>query len=193
MHLRRETEACLPPEATVRLTSRRLTTRSIEEDGVTKNRRSVCRWPHRAVLSVRRDRPEGYEKTRTKTTTHRAELPHHPHRAQAQEAAYRASPRAAHGHALRAAVAPPAAAAALTARPRRERRGAAGERARARRRASGFRRQGRDHQCAARSRGHALRARARARHQVLARDRACRRHRPLHERDRRARRRGAGP
>ena len=44
-----------------------------------------------------------------------------------------------------------------------------------------------------RSRGHAVRARARARHQVIARHRSCRRHRPVDERGRRARGRGARP
>ncbi len=67
------------------------------------------------------------------------------------------------------------------------------ERAPARRRAGGFRRQGRDHPCPAGSGRHALRARAGARHQILARHRACRRHRPLDERDRRPRRRRSGP
>ena len=55
---------------------------------------------------------------------------------------------------------------------------------------AGFRRARRDHQRAARPGGHALRARAGARHQVVARDRACRRHRALHERALGARRRG---
>ena len=70
---------------------------------------------------------------------------------------------------------------------------AASQRDLARRRAAGFRRARRDHQCAARPGGHALRARARARHQVVARDRARRRHRPLDERALGPRRRGLGP
>ena len=56
-----------------------------------------------------------------------------------------------------------------------------------------FRRARRDHQRAAGPGGHALRARAGARHQVVARDRARRRHRPLDERAVRARRRGLRP
>ena len=67
------------------------------------------------------------------------------------------------------------------------------ERAPARRRARGFRRQGRDHPCPARPGRDALRARAGARHQVVARHRACRRHRPLDERHRRPRRRRPRP
>ena len=65
-----------------------------------------------------------------------------------------------------------------------------GERHVARKRAGRFRRARRDHQCAPRPGGHALRARAGARHQVVARDRPGRRHRPLDERALRARRRG---
>ena len=56
-----------------------------------------------------------------------------------------------------------------------------------------FRRARRDHQCAAGTGGHALRARARARHQIVARDRARRRHRALDERALGARRGGVGP
>ena len=69
---------------------------------------------------------------------------------------------------------------------RRQRRGA-------RKRARRFRRARRDHQCASRPGGDALRTGARARHQVLARDRARRRHRPLDERGVGARRGGVGP
>ena len=64
-------------------------------------------------------------------------------------------------------------------------RGAGAECAAARRRARGFRRPRRDHQCAPRPGRHPVRTRARAGHQVLARHRPCRRHRPLDERDRR--------
>ena len=67
------------------------------------------------------------------------------------------------------------------------------ERAAARRRARRFRRQGRDHQRPPRPGRHALRARARARHQVVARDRPRRRHRPLDVGDLGPRRRRAGP
>ena len=74
-----------------------------------------------------------------------------------------------------------------------EHRGNRGARRGARKRAGRFRRQGRDHQRAPRPGGDALRTRARARHQVLARDRSCRRHRALDERGVRPRRRGAGP
>ena len=73
-------------------------------------------------------------------------------------------------------------------------RGRAGaERAPARRRARRFRRQGRDRQRAPRPGRHALRTRARARHQVLARDRPRRRHRPLDVGHLGPRRRRAGP
>ncbi len=68
-----------------------------------------------------------------------------------------------------------------------------GQRHRARRRARRLRRARRDHQCAAGSGRHPVRARARARHQIVARDRALRRHRPLHERAVRARRGGLRP
>ena len=74
-----------------------------------------------------------------------------------------------------------------------EHRGDRGARRIARKRAGGFRRQGRDHQCAPRPGGDALRTRARARHQVVARDRPCRRHRALDERGVGPRRRGTGP
>ncbi len=63
----------------------------------------------------------------------------------------------------------------------------------ARKRAGRLRRARPDHQRPPRSGGHALRARARAGHQVVARDRTCRRHRPLDERALRARCRGVGP
>ncbi len=126
---------------------------------------------------------------------HLAELSHHPHQpGRQEEEAYRSLSQRALGRAVRDAVDQAAAAGpALEQEPRRQRRGAAGECARARRRAARFRRQGRDHQCPPRTRGHALRARARARHQVLARDRPCRRHRPLDERGRHPRRRRARP
>ena len=68
-----------------------------------------------------------------------------------------------------------------------------GQRHRARRRARRLRRARRDHQCAPGPGGHALRAGARARHQIVARDRALRRHRPLHERAVRTRRGGVRP
>ena len=68
-----------------------------------------------------------------------------------------------------------------------------GDRDVARKRAGRLRRARRDHQRPPRPGGHALRTRARARHQVVARHRACRRHRPLDERALRARRRGVGP
>ena len=67
------------------------------------------------------------------------------------------------------------------------------ERHPARRRRSRISASRRDHQRAPRPGGHALRARAGARHQVLARDLARRRHRPLDERGLGPRRRGAGP
>ena len=70
---------------------------------------------------------------------------------------------------------------------------AAGQLDRARRRARRLRGARRDHQCAAGAGGHALRAGAGARHQVLARDRTRRRHRPLDERALRPRRRGGRP
>ena len=67
------------------------------------------------------------------------------------------------------------------------------ERAPARRRARRFRRQGRDHQRAPRPGRHALRTRAGAGHQIVAGDRARRRHRPLDVGDLGPRRRRAGP
>ncbi len=65
--------------------------------------------------------------------------------------------------------------------------------ARARRRAAGFRCPRRNRQSQSRTGRDAVRARARARHQVLARDRSCRRHRALDERAVGARRRGRRP
>ena len=56
-----------------------------------------------------------------------------------------------------------------------------------------FRRARRNHQCASRPGGDAVRTRARARHQVVARHRARRRHRPLDERGVGARRRRFRP
>ena len=58
---------------------------------------------------------------------------------------------------------------------------------------AGLRRPRRDHQRASGTGGHAVRARAGARHQIVARDRSVRRHRPLDERVVRARRRRVGP
>ena len=63
----------------------------------------------------------------------------------------------------------------------------------ARERAQRFRRQGRGQGHPSRPRRHPVRARARARHQVGARHRACRRHRPLAGRGFRARRRRGRP
>ena len=115
---------------------------------------------------------------------HLAELSHHPHQpGRKEEKAHRPVAQRAVGRAVRDAVDQAAAAGIPREQsPQRQRRSAAGECPRARRRAARFRRQGRDHQCPPRTGGHALRARAGARHQVLARDRPCRRHRPFDER-----------
>ena len=99
---------------------------------------------------------------------------------------------AARGRRLRAAVAQSVDGAARRRADDVERGADPGERRRARRRACRFRRTRRDHQCAAGAGGHALRAGAGAGHQIVARHQPCRRHRPVHERAFRARRRGVG-
>ena len=103
-----------------------------------------------------------------------------PCRAQAVAASVESRPQVRRR--VRAAAAQSARRAEVLGSLRAQHGGDPGDRGFARARARRFRRARRDHPCAAGSGRDALRAGAGAGHQIVAGDRACRRHRPLHER-----------